>query len=249
MLEILANAGRSVVKGAYDQFLGTFYAKLIENLDIVHGHNRLELLDEDGKLCSVRRERRYAVKWQPEDYLPLERISVGPTGTIKVATVVEPSATVPEIIEGGLGEHFIVFRIRAPELRPTYLVKKDTYLDMVLEYEAENVYTKEAEPMSWVIRLPRGRPLPGSFSFELKLPVGRPMLAQPRTYRIADLAHAETALTDLGIDKSEAWGRLHNPSSESNIVVAENLRSLRWCVKPHRKNTAYKIEWDWWEHS
>ena len=249
MFEILANAGRSVAKGAYDQFLGTAYAKLIENLDIVHGHNRLELLDGEGGLCRVRRERRYAVKWQAEDYLPLERISVGPTGTIKAVTVEEPSAIVPEVIEGGLGKHFIVFRIRAPELRPTYLLKKYRYVDVVLEYEAENVYTKDAEPMSWAIRLPRGKPLPGSFSFELKLPHERPMLAQPRTYRIADLAHAETALTDLGLDKSEDWRRLHSPSSESSIEVAEDLTSLYWVVKPHRKNTAYKIEWEWWEHS
>ena len=170
MLQILIGAARSVATNAYDQFLGSIYAKLIENLDTLQGHNRLELLDGEGKLCKVTRSRRYAVKWSPLDFLSLERISVGPTGTIKSVRIIEPEATIPDIIEGGIGEHFIVFRIRAPEMRPTYLLRKKRHVDLILEYEADNVYTREAEPMSWVIRLPRGKSLPGSFIFELQLP-------------------------------------------------------------------------------
>ncbi len=159
--------------------------------------------------------------------------------------------TVPEkldyqILEGGIGQEYCVFRIRAPKISPTYMVLKRADVELVVDYEAEDEYTDDAAgPPRWAFRLPQAGPIPRIVRFKLLLPPERPLRIGPRVYRLDHLAHVESGYTDKGLVMADGWERLPDPSKESRLDVAENRAAVDWEVRPSKVNVAYKIEWDW----
>jgi hypothetical protein len=87
---------------------------------------------------------------------------------------------------------------------------------LAVYYEAANVCTNDDPPesFSWVKRIPVGKPIPGRIIFQLKFPNERPMLAEPRVYRLDGFSNVESTCTDFGLEKADGWQRLSDPSNE-----------------------------------
>lgn len=223
--------------------------KMLDNIVVVEAANTLRVLDNQGHRVCAERRRKYAVRWFALDYLPIERITLGKTGKLTSLKVIEPEGLACEIIGGGLGQSECVFRVRAPRSTPTYGFRKTHNVDLIVQYEASDVYTRDdlVDAFCWTWRLPFGKPIPKTMHFKLDVPKGHPILAEPRTYFLRNLAHVESAYSDLILEKALEWERLPDPCNHSSLRASQDLTQVRWRIRPRAKNTAYKIEWDWWE--
>lgn len=247
MIELIIKAGKALSSEFYQRMRDSILAAAKENVKFYSAKQHIEILDRDGNYVRGRRERIYEFRWYAEDFLPTQRISLGPTGEFKSLEIVKPEVGF-EIMGGGIGKDHCIFKVKSANSKPTYGLRKSKRQMLIVNYEASSVYTPghENEPMSWVFRVPTGQPMPGSIVFELVLPEARPMLGEPRTYKIEDLSRVEASLTDIELDHAEEWKRLPGRCLDSKLDVEKSRQSLRWTISPARKNLAYKVEWDWW---
>ena len=249
MLDAVVSAARGLLDWVSGEFISNVRAAMLENIIWLEGEQFLQVVDSEGRVVHGRRSRRYAVRWYAPDYLPSERITLGPTGKLTHLSIIQPTGARPDIEEGGIGERYCVLRVRAPGMQPQYLLRSLSPVDFVLEYEASDVYTPDhsGDPIAWVKRFARGTSLPRVLAFELELPREHPMLERPRVYKIKKLSEVEAVHTDIHLpDLTDAWERLPDPSGDSRLLVKDDLTGLRCELRPSRTDTAYKIEWDWW---
>ena len=239
------NTTRDLAKNIQDSVVGA----LIENIVLTTARNEIEILDLEGKLCKGRRINDYVCRWRPVEFLPGERLHAGLTGILTDLSLEHPKDQFLEILEGGVGHQHSVFKVSAPSMRPTYLFRKPHPKRIIVSYTAENPYTYEPEDprLAWTKRFPFGRPMPSEVSFSLKCPKGLPFLYEPKAFKIDHLAKAESVRTDLSIQESKYWDRIHSSSHESDLQVSPCRTSFLWRIRPPRVNVGYQIVWQWKE--
>lgn len=240
---------RAVFAHARDQLVSSVRSAMLENIVIKEARQHIRIIDREGRLAGVRRYTKYAVGWYSPDYFAPQRITLE-SGKIGSLSIIEPPQLDYEVLEGGIGQGYCVFRIRAPSTSPTYMLRKRPYGTVVVDYEALDAYTDDApRPCRWVFRLPKGSPVPDVVKFRLDLPEGRPMLTAARVYRLDNLATAEGAHTDKTLAKVHGWERLPDPCMDSRLRFGTDLEYADWHLRPFKTDVAYKIEWDWWDQS
>jgi hypothetical protein len=250
MIDSIAKIARVAFDDARENVAGIVYSIMSSNIICKRMQQQIMIQDVKGEIVKGRRVREYLARWHIPDYLPVERLSLGPTGKLLSLEVVQPRNVEPEILEGGIDKDHCVFQVSAPgTMSPTYMFQKRQPITLEVNYSASGVYTRDnpPEPLSWCIRLPSGKSIPWNLDFELGLPKEKPMLTPPRIYRLNDLSKAESARTDLSLDKSDAWYKIPYSSVESHLEYSLTLDYVKWNIKPPRQNIAYKIEWDWWK--
>ena len=97
---------------------------MLSNIVVDSIEQHLAIEDEIGRKTEGMRKRSFYCRWFSPDYLPEQRISLGPTGRLSALRIEEPSRADSSFIEGGIGCSSSVIAIRAPRMRPTYLVRE-----------------------------------------------------------------------------------------------------------------------------
>lgn len=230
--------------------VSAFFVKyMLANLVIVERRFKTVIEDTEGRRIRGFRSMRAYPRWKQEEYLRDGRVSVGPTGILTRLDLISPPSGRLELIEGSTGTDSCSFRVRAPGMRPTYLVRRPHFIEEAISYEANDVYTKPevAESLSWILRIPTNCNIPHRVVYELQVPEEHPLVSEPSVYRHKDLAAAEAVRTDRTLDQADGWTRLPPSTLDSHLELDGNLTKVHWSITPIRTNTAYMITWDWWQ--